>query len=1391
MASTDLAPPVLPPHLLSATTEDPDHSITAANQTDAATETGMATNSDQDDDQPSSPTVSLLNVDEHNHSALAASAVTPTHQDAIPAAALDEDPATTTVSAIQGVNEQAEPPISRPTSPLTDTRDNINNPSDATDTTDASDEDKSSANDDVPSWVTWEEDYTTPTEEELKEVEEEEIDKDATNIAAQEKYIFPTHDDPEQRPIKKIRLSWVIQGVRGTKDQPNKECIMRSPPVLIDGLYWQIKFFPRGNKNSYLSAYIQCTREKPTQVAATQKSTLKHFEGPPESDLGNDTEPKTCITTGATPLPETTPSTDSTPSTDVVPTNNETTSEAKDSTYLDELLGKPDGEDYRVSAQLGMVIYNPTEPRTATRHSSEHQFCPNNSDWGWTKFVPNWERIHVRQRGERQPLLRDDIIAIDAYIRIFEDRTQALWWHASDDCESEWPSKLLSGYFPTGTPPLYHSPAVAGITALLLLKPFRNLLQTIDCGQWRTNSLLKPRPFIAMVQATLHLMRHLQRDTYVNLHPIIEALHKYGESFHDVKSFWERFRRAIELELDEDEEAKKTLSSIFDAAEHHYELPPLPVRGAADVQAALSMLKPPERLAATGPDFLPLMLDRDVFDRNSRQWKMHNDRIKLNDQITLPFGEKTVYTLYGFVVHFGERNSGRFYSILRPGGPDTKWLAFEDGDGNKVFSYSRTEIDEFEGLVDTQNENADPVSRAYMAMYVKADRADEYFSASLEDFKAPRWLQKEMSHWDSGMDLKEPEASDESATKRSEIAVEIFCDKAVTHQRGLLDMFNVKQMAREQGDFRSWSLPRTTTYQELRHKYAEDAGIDNPEKLRLFSMHYGEGGQYIEAHFTPVRLENTLDSALSESMDPVKSPLCLWLSILETEEDIKRFGHQDVVTAAKLAEKDLAKANEILESSTILRSIDAVTETSHASSSEQRQTHATETVESIAPVIADEFTGSEYAVEVQTTARTTAPGTATAAPPAPPEDPELQLAVTHGHLIDAILGFEQDESQQNVVERVRAASIESQQSTVQLQDTSLEDEAAIIAALIAADAAEIFGRDSDGPEMNDATPTRTEAQATSDEAQSTPMPPVDQHAFEDSSTNAAGKDSQQAPTVYGFIQIFDVELQDFRAHGTFFARDEPVKEALRKRMGYSKDREFNLWYRTSATEGITVSGDSIFSDINGIMDGVDVIIGDVLSAEKKTELRLAGKNSDPFELSLLLRLEERRSPDVMTPSPIVERYTYGQTYFKGPMVNRRCHGPDCVQIYSNGNVYEGPVVQGQRHGDAGKLTQQNGDVYEGGFKRDEFDGQGTLVQKRTGNKYVGGFREGKRYGRGTTYWEVADEQAGACQICYDQDIDALFYDCGHVCSCMECAKQCDVCPICRKNVQQVVKMYMV
>ena len=53
------------------------------------------------------------------------------------------------------------------------------------------------------------------------------------------------------------------------------------------------------------------------------------------------------------------------------------------------------------------------------------------------------------------------------------------------------------------------------------------------------------------------------------------------------------------------------------------------------------------------------------------------------------------------------------------------------------------------------------------------------------------------------------------------------------------------------------------------------------------------------------------------------------------------------------------------------------------------------------------------------------------------------------------------------------------------------------------------------------------------------------------------------------------------------------------------------------------------------------------------------------------------------------------------------------------------------------------------------------------------------------------DRTAECVICFDALCDSVFYRCGHVCSCFQCAKQCYTCPICRVVVADVIKLYFV
>lgn len=1218
----------------------------------------------------------------------------------------------------------------------------------------------------VPEWVTWEDDVTEPTPDEMIEIRLRETKGEgfsALDVPSVEKRVFSDVDDPDQRPIKKIRLSWVIKGVRGTRDKPNHARVMVSPPALVDGNYWQIKFYPRGNKCVNLSAYIKCSRQPPKSDVQVPNSAFSFFEGPPDSDLGNGAVPTLKIDTAAeeehtTNLPLPTSSATQKQGSPEMPGETTPAPPEEDGNEQQEtkIVQNSAEEDWRVSAQLGMIMYNPREPRVWIRNSSEHQFAKTNDDWGWTNFGGHWRDIHLRQHCCRSPLLQNDTIAIDAYIRIFEDPSQALWWHVSD-AEPQWDSKALAGYYPMGTPPLYHSPAVAGMTALLLLAPFRKILQAVDAGEWRRNSQVRPRPLICHLQMILFLMRTLkkERETYVDVHPAIQAIRDMGEDYSDIKTFWEVFRRSIELEVEGDEKSLRDLGAIFDTPDGPLSLPPLPVENVLDVQQSLTKVLSEQRFNGQLPNFLPLTLARQRFDKNAREWKLLHDRVILNEELDVsdfsPEGQDAKYTLYGFMVHVGERSSGKFYTVLRPGGPSTKWLAFEDGDGNKVFSYTRKRIQDFEGLEGQQLRDLQSTRQtAYMVMYIRTSCLSQYLPGQLEPYKLPKWLMPSLeSHYPEADGIF---AEDAVTDDSEELKVEIYSDQGVIGRQGLLDMFNIKQQSQHNGLYYIMTSPKTATYQDLRQRLAQKLEIADPQTIRLFLMSYTGIGNYVSDQMRCVSLQSVVGGGRARGQ-----PVCLWLSVLKTKDEIDLFGEPDRPKISEVAPELSQPGNE-----------NPHLEIPNNTTEEPLATPDVEQASVRAAVAADiALTSNEIERQTAEPERINDPDTPMQME-IPPSSAEASLPadVPHGHLIDAA-----SHSDPVAVPGANGPPVVPDPTDV----TLFPAEEAAIAAVIPTvfDGAEVMDF-----EMNSGSDESTDHSNSQSAVPSTPgTPPSEQN---------------QAPVdnVYGFIQFFDLDNQNFRVHDTFFAKsDEKVLDFLRKRLGYAEDKEFHAWRRESLVTGATVGPDDTFRDPKFFI-GAELVVYDVLSDSRAKELDREGKFFTPLELSQYLRMVDRRHPIASkTTTEPIEIAEFGTDYYKGHLVNGRFHGANSFCISSSGNVYEGPLVSNDKCGKGGKMTYQNGDTYDGEWDEDERHGQGTFVEARTGNKYVGGFEYGKRWGMGTTFWQVADEQADLCQICYSQEIDALFFDCGHVCSCVECARQCEICPICRKAVKQVVKMF--
>ncbi|KAK3599445.1 hypothetical protein CHS0354_036461 [Potamilus streckersoni] len=59
---------------------------------------------------------------------------------------------------------------------------------------------------------------------------------------------------------------------------------------------------------------------------------------------------------------------------------------------------------------------------------------------------------------------------------------------------------------------------------------------------------------------------------------------------------------------------------------------------------------------------------------------------------------------------------------------------------------------------------------------------------------------------------------------------------------------------------------------------------------------------------------------------------------------------------------------------------------------------------------------------------------------------------------------------------------------------------------------------------------------------------------------------------------------------------------------------------------------------------------------------------------------------------------------------------------------------------------------------------------------------------------IADNEYNECNVCYERPVNAVLYTCGHLCMCYECAimvkqERGSLCPICRQEIRDVIKIY--
>ncbi|THW46793.1 hypothetical protein D6D22_02947 [Aureobasidium pullulans] len=498
--------------------------------------------------------------------------------------------------------------------------------------------------------------------------------------------------DAEFTPKEQGKIEWTIKEFNGTKDNPRKNLLLTSHTVHIGGHDWRIKLLPHGNmQTDRLSLYVE--------NVSIQSAEPQEW---PEGSL---------------PLP-----------------------------VLGE--GVKVMKRKALAAQVSILVYNPEEPRVNEFRADAHQFFQDSPDHGWTRFtsVP-WYEIHRRSYAQRQPLLRNDTLAVKAFIRVIDDPTGCLWTAKQ--------SKLSV----TGLNP-FHSgghedAALYPVLALWLhLRPFRQLLYQ--------TATKKDDNIIAALQAMLWRMRSRVGSPADNNH--VPLLSEYLEDFYEDRGPQDAMQTMNDLyedaaaylqHLDYEDKDKvlspraiERLNNVFGRHQFSGErATKRSIVGKTSMQEVVDGDFPSDLKS----EVLTIELERQIFDSDKRVWKKLLNKVRLDDQITIA---GVTYTLYGFVAHEGHLRTGRYSSYFRPGGLKGLWYTYKNIIPTCL---TRTQaVSPREGVLPAEAIEEPVITAdrpvnydrllgqvdavAYVVMYIRS--SDAFDLAAKEPWDVPEWIPK-------------------------------------------------------------------------------------------------------------------------------------------------------------------------------------------------------------------------------------------------------------------------------------------------------------------------------------------------------------------------------------------------------------------------------------------------------------------------------------------------------------------------------------------------------------------------------------------------------------------------------------------------------------------------
>ncbi|KAF2999270.1 hypothetical protein E8E13_003636 [Curvularia kusanoi] len=987
-----------------------------------------------------------------------------------------------------------------------------------------------------------------------------------------------------------------------------------------------------------------------------------------------------------------------------------------------------------VAAQVSVVMYNPSEPRVNYSRTALHRFCNGSPDWGWTRFHGPYYDIPHRARGQRQALLRNDKLSFTAYIRVVEDETGCIWEHPSR--ENPWDSFAMTGLQGLMLGEDASAPGgnmISAVATLMLYAPFRKLLYSFQVPHPEEQPLVQPKPLVSALQKVLYMLR-TQVDPGsgpVALDDILDALEWYGIHERidklDVIETWEVLRAKLEEELCETAEAA-TFETMFGPKHDHITGVPSYRVPVVGVESMQGAIDSAAAFVAPGRD-LPQLLMIEL-GRQEFDTKTRS-YMKLLNRVTLDDHVSVNgvhYTLYGFIVHKQTLQSYVYQPILRPGGPGSKWYSYSDSkEENHVKCLTRKQALEAHQGKVGAGRIDGNDPIAYIAMYVRDDKVSSAFNT---DADSEQW---DVPQW-------------------------IKTDVEKAKSPGILDPLPPPPPPPDDDQVTTSESEAQPLCQTTSHMN-ESRGFQVIDS-RLFLQHEGPG--IFEVYDPKWIAGNTshiynIELSRQDSCEEIRSKIASVVKDVKDPRQIK-FWFLNPLKGSR-GRPHLASTGKIEYSS---GSYDRYLELKQWSfdqssfASRRLWTHVVD-YEDLPPLIHAEDTKVHDTVEASAMVGNDDTISIEAAPEAAQSHIERRsedtpMSEPDEHEQEAIVPVQ---SRPQTPTTVPPVTVEGIVETM-IEDSS-DGPGALRASVIVGD---------------------TEMGGTQQDLPPPPPPPIPR----------APSPEPPADEIYFFLKLFNPEKQVLEARGTYIAKKSArVDETIVKCLGLPSEdkKKLEIWEEEELNTLRSIKNRRSFLQVD--LHNTSVIIATMpQTSEQRSAIaaRAAFADLQPF---LAYRTFSRNFP-----SHLSGHFTYdyfSSEYYKGEIKNGHRHGHGKM-LYHSGATYEGTFQLGQRHGH-GLYTFQNGDTYDGDWVDNQQHGSGTFVEAATGNTYVGGWKNDKKFGEGVTHWKNAQEEERLCRICWEDAADAAFYDCGHVVACLQCAKEVQSCPVCRKRVLCAMKLYYV